>query len=262
MVQNHLYLRDQPCILSTVVNSMSDVLASSVAARCNALVPLTLGHSANAIELLVPIAPAVHDATDHKARAFDFLLDLLCQHAEQYSSAELIAACNHIPGSSYNAKQEASTICSSLRATFFTTTNLTDLGFRDNHGRPITSLIAVDPATRPPGIAYFVLRSTVDPTTIDLRITRASITIEFWLALPQTILAPAPAIDHAHRNLQQRFDSTPASASQASSTLPLRKTDLDALFTDDLGLLGTKTSLDTLSDYALDCYPMFTPAQA
>ena len=82
---------------------MSATLASSVAARRNTLVPLTLGRSANAIELLVPIAPAVHDATDLKARAFDFLSDLLCQHAEQYSSAELIAACNHIPGSSYNA---------------------------------------------------------------------------------------------------------------------------------------------------------------
>ena len=65
---------------------MSATLASSVAARRNALVPLTLGCSANAIELLVLIATAVHDAiTDLKARAFDFLLDLLCQHAEQYS---------------------------------------------------------------------------------------------------------------------------------------------------------------------------------
>jgi hypothetical protein len=126
---------------------MSATLASSVATRCNTLVPLTLGCSANAIELLIPLAPAVHNATDLKARAFDFLLNLLCQHAEQYSSAELIAACNHIPGSSYNANQEATTICSSLRAAFFTTTNLTDLGFRDNRGHPITSPITVDPAT-------------------------------------------------------------------------------------------------------------------
>ena len=73
------------------------------------------------------------------------------------------------------------------------TTNLTDLGFRDNRGHPITSLITVDPATRPPGIAYFRFRSTVDPATVDPCITRASITIEFWLALPQTILATTPA---------------------------------------------------------------------
>jgi hypothetical protein len=109
MAQNHAYSRDHPSILSAA-NSTSATLASSVAARRNALFTLTLGCSANAIELLVPIAPAVHDATDLKARAFDYLSDLLCQHAEQYSFAELIAACNHIPGSSYNANQEATNI--------------------------------------------------------------------------------------------------------------------------------------------------------
>ena len=166
MAQNHSYSHDHPNIL-TAANSMSATLASSVAAHHNTFVPLTLGRSANAIELLVPIAPAVHNATDLKACAFDFLSDLLCQHAEQYSSAELIAACNHIPGTSYNANQEATTICSSLRAAFFTTTNLTNLGFRDNRGCPITSLITVDPATRSPGIAYFVFHSTIDPATVD-----------------------------------------------------------------------------------------------
>jgi hypothetical protein len=84
MAQNHSYSRDHPSILSSV-NSMSATLASSVAARCNALFPLTLGRSANAIELLVPIAPAVHNATDLKARAFDFLSDPLCQHADYKS---------------------------------------------------------------------------------------------------------------------------------------------------------------------------------
>ena len=62
MAQNHLYSRDHPSILPAV-NSMSATLASSVAACRNALVPLTLGRSANTIELLVPIAPVVHGAT-------------------------------------------------------------------------------------------------------------------------------------------------------------------------------------------------------
>ena len=53
------YSRDPPCILSTA-NSMSATLASSVAASRNTLVPLTPGRSANAIELLVPIAPVSH----------------------------------------------------------------------------------------------------------------------------------------------------------------------------------------------------------
>jgi hypothetical protein len=64
--------------------SMSLTLASSVAASRNTLVPLTLGRSANAIELLVPTAPAVHDARDLKARCFDFMSDLLLEHAVQY----------------------------------------------------------------------------------------------------------------------------------------------------------------------------------
>ena len=46
-------------------------------------------------------------------RSFNFISDLVREHAEQYSSAELIVACNHIPGSSYSTNQEATTICSS-----------------------------------------------------------------------------------------------------------------------------------------------------
>ena len=198
---------------------MSLTLASSVAASHNTLVPLTLGRSANAIELLVPTAPAVHDAPDLKARCFNFMSDLLLEHAVQYSSAELIAVCNHIPGSSYNANQEAATICSSIRSAFFTITNLVDLGFRDHQGRPITTPITVDPTNRPTGIAYFAFRSTVDPSTIDTRITKPSITIEFWLALPQTILTVArPAADPGRRNLT--FETPAGSLAPAKRLLP------------------------------------------
>ena len=104
MAQNHAYSRDPPRIILSAANSMSATLASSVAARHNTLVPLTLGRSANAIELLVLIAPAVYYAADLKARAFDFISNLLCENAGQYSSAELTAACNHIPGSSYKCQ--------------------------------------------------------------------------------------------------------------------------------------------------------------
>ena len=174
---------------------MSATLASSVATGHNTLVPLTLGRSANAIELLVLIAPAVHGAAGLKARAFiDFISDLLREHAGQYSSAGLIAACNYIPSSSYNANQEGAIICSSLRAAFFTITNLVDLGFHDHRSCPITSPITVDPTTRSTDSAYFMFWSLhCDPATIDPWITKASITIEFWLALPQTILTVAPA---------------------------------------------------------------------
>ena len=60
---------------------------------------LALGGSAHAIELLVPTAPPIHVSSNLKARCFDYLADLLLEHSSLYSSAELIAAFGHIPGS-------------------------------------------------------------------------------------------------------------------------------------------------------------------
>ena len=58
----------------------------------DAFVSLTVGRSANAIDLLVPpVPPAVQAASDLKARWFDFLSDLLVEHLLLFSSAELIA---------------------------------------------------------------------------------------------------------------------------------------------------------------------------
>ena len=100
-----------------------------------AFVALTLGRSANAIELSVPPAPAVSAAGDLKARSFDFLSDLLVSHSALYSSAELFAAFSgHIPTSSYNATLEANNICNDLRSLVFHVDNLVPLGFRDHLG--------------------------------------------------------------------------------------------------------------------------------
>ena len=79
---------------------------------------LSLGPSANAIDLLVPAAPPVHAAADLKGRCFDYLANLLLEHAPLYSSAELIAAFNHIPGITYNAAIESASICSEIRSAF------------------------------------------------------------------------------------------------------------------------------------------------
>jgi hypothetical protein len=90
----------------TYANSMSAPASS------DAFVALTLGRSANAIELLVPPAPLIQSAPDLKARCFDFLSDLLLQHCLLCSSAELIAAFAPIPtSSSYNASLEAAGCC-------------------------------------------------------------------------------------------------------------------------------------------------------
>ena len=94
-------------------------------------VAITLGRSANAVELSVPPAPAVHATGDLKARSYDFLADLLTPHAAHYSSAELFAAfAGHIPTSAYNATLEADGICLVLRSSFFLIDNLTAFIYR------------------------------------------------------------------------------------------------------------------------------------
>jgi hypothetical protein len=156
-----------------------------------AFVTLTLGRSANAIELSVPPAPAAHAASDLKARSFDFLADLLTPHAALYSSAELFAAfAGHFPTSAYNATLEAGHICDALRSAFFHVDHLTALGFRSHDGTPMSKEITADTSNRPAGISYFAFfRSTVHPVAINPRLSSIpSHSFEFWLELPQTLL--------------------------------------------------------------------------
>ena len=211
---------------------------------------LSLGRSANAIDLLVPTAPPVHDATDLKARCFDYLADLLLEHASLYSSTELIAAFNHIPGSTYNAAIESASICSEIRSAFFLIDHLVGLGFRDRHGLPITHDITADLSTRPSGLYYFAFRSTVNPTTFDPRILVGSTTIEFCLALPQTTTTATTG-----RNLF----STPTPA--PAHTGPLTAADLPTLDPIEFAKIGAATGSDKLSDYSIDCYSLFSDSQ-
>jgi hypothetical protein len=66
-----------PVSSSTTNTTMSATPTSSASAASTTFVALALGRSANAIDLFVPPAPAVHAAADLKARSFDFLADLL-----------------------------------------------------------------------------------------------------------------------------------------------------------------------------------------
>jgi hypothetical protein len=144
-----------------------------------------------------------------KARCFDYLSDSLLEYASIYSSAELIAAFTHIPGSSHNAAFEAGTIASCIKSSFFAITHLTGLGFRDAHGKLIDK-VTHDLANRPSGILYFAFRSRVDPKTTDPSLTLPIMDIEFCLALPQTTTTIT-----SKQNLLNSFDnaSTPANAS-------------------------------------------------
>ena len=228
-----------------------------------AFVAITLGRSANAIELSVPPAPAVHAAGDLKARSYDFLADLLTPHAAHYSSAKLFAAfAGHIPTSAYNATLEADGICLVLRSSFFLIDHLTALGFRDHLGDPISQAITADITTRPPGITYFAFRSTIHPATIDARISIPSHSFEFWLALPQTVLG-GPTIPNpsAVSTARKKLDfATPARTPGPSSNL-LTAADIHAMDGTTQAALGTATSTDIMSDYAPDCFALFTAEQ-
>jgi hypothetical protein len=247
--------------MAPATHTFNPILASNtttMSAATTTLTTLTLGRSAHAIELLVPDAPPVHASSDLKARCFDFLADLLLEHSSLYSSAELIAAFGHIPGSTYNATLESSTICSSIRLAFLQLPNLIGLGFRDHLGAAVTTSITADPTTRSAGISYFAFRSTVTPSTIDARIVLPSFTFEFWLPLPQTLLvtaAPSTA-----QNLLTKF-TTPAKDTSPSTPAARNAADLVTLDKDALAALGTDTSTNTLADYSADCYPLFTPTQ-
>lgn len=235
--------------------NMSAAPTSSAAFVC-----LTLGRSANAIDLLVPVAPPVHAAPDLKARCFDFLSDLLLEHSILYSTAELINAFGHIPSSSYNATLEASSCCAAIRSAFFNVDNLIALGFRDHHGHPISKAITTDASARPDGVSYFAFRSTVDPSTLDNRLSLPSISLDFWLALPQTSF-PSPDSSTAVDGVSKRLDFTtppPASTLRHST---ITSTQLHALNSDEFDALGTDSGTDILSDYDVDCYSLFSPIQ-
>jgi hypothetical protein len=96
-------------------------MSTSTTSSSTAFVTLTLGCSANVIELSAQPAPPVHAAaSDLKAHSFDFLANLLASHATLYRSAELFAVfAGHIPTSAYNATLEADSICVTLRSSFF-----------------------------------------------------------------------------------------------------------------------------------------------
>jgi hypothetical protein len=140
-------------------------------------VPLTLGRTANAIDLLVPTAPPVTLPTDMKARCFNYLSNSLFQYTTIYSSAKLIAAFHHIPGSTHNAALESGALAASLKSTFFAIPNLTSLGFCDAAGKLVPN-VTLNPATCPSGIFYFAFHSTVNPTHINSDLSLAVTTVK------------------------------------------------------------------------------------
>jgi hypothetical protein len=232
------------------------------ASSSTAFTSIVLGRSSNAIELLVPPAPAVHDATDLKARCFDCLADLLVEHAPLYSSAELIAAFGHIPSSSYNAALEAAAVCRLARSAFFSVDNLDALGFRDHDGAPVSQAISADLSQRPTGITYFAFRSTLDPSTIDSRLSIPSYSFEFWLRLPQTLFSNSTAAAGAASPGGVAKVLQFATPTKSTNQTPvITKDDFLKLSDPEKAALATSASTDIVSDYTSDCLSLFTKSQ-
>jgi hypothetical protein len=240
-------------------------MSAPPASSITAFVTLTLGRSANAIELSVPPAPPVHAAGDLKARSFDFLADLLAPHSALYSSAlcssalhssaELFAAfAGHIPISACKATLEAESVCCVIRSSIFHVA----FGFRDHLGQPI-SFVITDNATNkcPPLVTCFAFRSTICPNAVDACLSIPSHSFEFWLALPQTMLGTtAPPVLAATETAHKQLDFAAPNKSPPP-VLPLLLTNLSMPRTlppwtplARLLLLGAASSTNIMSDYA------------
>jgi hypothetical protein len=84
-----------------------------------AFVPLTLGHAANTINLLVPTAPLITAPSDMKAYSFDYLADSLLEYTSVYSSAKLITTFHHILDSTHNTSLKVGAIAMCIKSFFF-----------------------------------------------------------------------------------------------------------------------------------------------
>jgi hypothetical protein len=245
-------------------HSANSASASSFSTPNHEFLTLSVGRSGNAIDLVVPSAPAVHCAAALKASAFDYASDLLLSHLQSFSSAELIAAFRHIPSNSYNAGIEATAISQRVSSAFFSVDNLVGLGFRDSAGQSVASTgITADVTGRPTGLSFFAFRSTVNPSLIDPRIKLPATTFDFLLSLPQTTVSSVtPPIPDGRRNLLPHF-STPTTSNVSPAPAPVAPAlitlaALNALDPADRAAIGSSTSTDKLSDYDADCLPAFS----
>ena len=235
--------------------TMSTPLASP-ADPSNSFVHITLGRYSTSLDLLVPAAPPVQASADLKARCFDYLADTLIEHSSLYSSAELIGAFKHIPGSSYNANLEATAICARIKSAVFNIANLTGLGFFSDKGQPITDPITNNIPSRPAGVSYFAFRSTVNPSDVDSRITLPSFTLDFWLALPQTLHSTHSANRTAHSPTARNLSTTFANPVHTPDhpPVPPRKPRVSlaqfrAMSGSAKNKIGTENGTDTMDDY-------------
>ena len=87
-----------------------------------------------------------------------------------------------------SAEREAKTTTISIRNTFPLVSNLQEVDFSNLSGKIITIL---NPACRPADLTYFTFRSVVSATSVNIHAPASSLSLEFYLRLPQTLRASA-----------------------------------------------------------------------
>ena len=83
-----------------------------------------------------------------------------------------------------SAEREAKTTTISIRNAFPLVSNLQEVDFSNLSGKIITIL---NPACRPADLTYFTFRSVVSATSVNIHAPASSLSLEFYLRLPQTL---------------------------------------------------------------------------
>ena len=83
-----------------------------------------------------------------------------------------------------SAEREAESAAQSISRSFFQVSNLIGVTFYDTPGKTIK---VPKNASRPADVTYFTFRSNVSAKTVDCRVPKKSLTLEFSLRLPQSL---------------------------------------------------------------------------
>ena len=154
-----------------------------------ALVTARFGTSRNPFDVQLLKFPRSDAPLLEKVQAFAYFEEVVRQHRSQLTSLLVQQAyATHVPvSSSASASEEANRVSILIYDAFFTTSNLTCLGFFKSDGSSVP--ISIDPCDRQPSISFVSFSATVklasfSPTLLDSAVPL--ITIQFYLPLPQS----------------------------------------------------------------------------
>ena len=186
---------------------------------------ITLGESRQTVRILniPPITSPVHD----KARAFDYFTSQLLPLRHVVPTPELIATfASHFPTNTMSAETEASAIGNLTLRKLFCVDNLQGRAFLNSRGEEVPFKEEhID--NRPPDLYYYRFIATVDPLTVDQRLSSMKpFTIEFDLPLPQSSNPANTALagDKTQQNLLAALNAAGNATPAAGGAQPITTT--------------------------------------